>query len=162
MINHIDEILAICDRVFGPDGGEPVPTEQDMLGGPARSYEPLVRERRPRGTGGAVRVNDLNWAAAKRLAERGGGRLCNNTVVEVEDDGGFSVRFHATKILRWHPHINSVTVAVNGYTTTTTKQRLNSLLHEFGYRIYAVKREWYVRLGDHSEPYEEGITLALD
>jgi hypothetical protein len=169
-VNHIDEILAICDRVFGPDDKSPVPTHADMYDQPRPSCGPLPLPpymrpdyRRPSGNGGATTVRNLTFDAALALAQRGGGRLCNNTRVDVTDDG-FAVYLHRTAILRYAARIDSAVLDSGGYRTVTTKQRLNALLKQHGYRIHARKFDWYISMGDgidETRSFEDGMTVAL-
>jgi hypothetical protein len=200
MIDHIDEILALCDRVFGPDDNEPVPTSLvECMPGPHRPHRPhdtyipdedfrlpplrqqLDQEARirfraqatrriaypaentrwPRGRNKGVRTNEVTFDVARRIAEQGGGTLCNNTYVAVTDKG-FDVVFHSTPIFSYDASYNSATLRNGGYETVTTKQRLNSLLQAHGFHVYQDKFSWYVMdSAGYGRGFEDGMSLTF-
>lgn len=80
--------------------------------------------------------------------------LAHNTRVEWVPGGDVAVRFHATRILTFHPD-GSFTVNTGGYQTVTTKQRLNALMPA-GYHIHQKAYRWYISTPEGTFPYEDG------
>lgn len=83
-------------------------------------------------------------------------RLAHNTYAELDDDGSVGVRFHATRILTFHPE-GTFTVSTGGWRTVTTKQRLNALLPA-GFRIFSERYAWQIATPEGTFPFEDGDT----
>ena len=90
------------------------------------------------------------------LAGYVGRKLAHNTYVEQDGDGSIGVRFHATRILTFHPD-GSFTVNTGGYHTVTTKQRLNALMPN-GYRIFSERYAWKISTPEGIFDFEDGDT----
>jgi hypothetical protein len=92
------------------------------------------------------RTHDLSRLSVADLRSFVGNRwsrkLAHNTFVEQLPHADLAIRFHATRILRFHMD-GSFTVNSGGYQTVTTKQRLNALLPA-GYRIFAQRYVWKI------------------
>lgn len=68
------------------------------------------------------------------------------------------IRFHYTFIVIALPH-KRYQLNTGGYRTSTTKQRLNSLLPN-GIQVYQRNFNWYVSTPDHPEvPFRDGMVV---
>lgn len=87
-------------------------------------------------------------------------KLAHNTYV-VARDGHYEVTYHGHTIARFYP--THTTVHNCGYSTTTTKQRLNCLIpRQFG--IYQKNYEWFVHDRRHGTDfaYYNGMAFESD
>ena len=101
-------------------------------------------------------TRDLANLTTQDLARYVGRKLSHNTYVEEDSDGSIGVRFHATRILTFHPE-GTFTVNTGGYRTVTTKQRLNALL-PCGYRIHSERYAWKITTPEGVFDFEDGDT----
>jgi hypothetical protein len=76
--------------------------------------------------------------------------------------GGISVVLHGTAVATVMPD-NDVVLRTERWHTTTTKDRINSVIHESGWCVSARKFEWYLWNWRTKQevPFREGITVNL-
>ena len=78
-----------------------------------------------------------------------------------KEDGKCKVRLWNTDIATIDPKNSSVTLNTGGYTTNTTKDRLNRVLNGTRYRIYQQSGRWYVSKPDGGViPFSDGMTIS--
>jgi hypothetical protein len=74
------------------------------------------------------------------LGSRSVRTVANNTVIYEKQDGMVALALHGNEIIRYHPD-GSVQIRDGGYTSQTTKRRLNQFSPA---RISTVKGNWFV------------------
>ena len=93
----------------------------------------------------------------------------NNTAV-VRTNEGRDVYLHGTKVVSHNALENTVTLNSGGWTTATTKSRMNQYSNEFltigarnGYRVFQKNFDWFVQQpnGEIVDFYD-GITIKLE
>jgi len=87
-------------------------------------------------------------------------RLDNNTFEVTYPNGNKAIRYHHTDIITYHPNGNII-INVNGWLTSTTKERLNNYLPS-QWRINQINKIWYLANNSHSYAYKDGITIHVD
>ncbi len=96
-------------------------------------------------------------------------KVDNNTYAQRRGDGVIAIRLHATDILTFHRD-GRIVLDTNGWTTVTTKDRMNKHLPRF-VRVYSVKGRWLVAhlrsdllsggpSYDNPTPYADGMVLT--
>ena len=86
----------------------------------------------------------------------------------VTKDGKTStVRYHWTDVVTVDWEAKTVTLNHGGYTTVTTKLRMNQASSEWGlgYQVYQKDFDWYVSVGGETYNYYDGaerVTSAFD
>lgn len=94
-------------------------------------------------------------------SEEAGKPVANNTRLFRRGEN-IALRLHNTDIVIYHPD-GSQTLHTDGWTTVTTKARMNEALDEFA--IYSRKGRWFIaRIGlwDMAVPFTEGMTVRAD
>ena len=82
----------------------------------------------------------MTYNTAKNILEsRYTRKLCNNTYLVAQGDGGFAIRLHQTNILVIFKD-GSCRLRHGGWETRITKERLNRYLPD-GFEIYSHKGE---------------------
>ncbi len=89
--------------------------------------------------------------------------LCNNTVVYRDLVTGkvpcFGITLHSTTIA-WVRHDGSVIVNSGGYSTVTTKRRINMAINPIGWSLFQEQWDWELCFaGGPSVPFEDMIRL---
>lgn len=82
---------------------------------------------------------------------------------KVTKDGKTStVRYHWTDVVTVDWEAKTVTLNHGGYTTATTKLRMNQASSEWGlgYQVYQKDFEWYVNVGGKTHNYYDGAEAA--
>jgi len=82
-------------------------------------------------------LKDINWVSGPDR------KLTHNTYRETDSDGHPCVRFHSTIIIT-QLSLNSYRLNTGGWETSTTKQRLNALLHGTGINVWQEKFVWWI------------------
>lgn len=89
-----------------------------------------------------------SYTEALRMARGGRARkLANNTLLIENDDGSFGVQLHSTQVVVFHAD-GRIVLDSGGYTTTTTKRRMNAALADTPYTVFQRDFAWY--LGRHT------------
>lgn len=86
---------------------------------------------------GRETLADINWCSGPDR------KLCHNTYRETDSEGRPCVRFHSTIIIT-QISLNAYRLNSGGWQTSTTKQRLNALLHGTGISITQTNFVWWV------------------
>lgn len=185
--SHIDDIIGLIDKVLGPDDGGPVPTGLSVYHPPVVPHVrrighgpvpyPIVRPRpRSRGSRSGFGVHELKHLTFDDLLDYLGPRslrqLANNTTIarlRFDTSGAgvnvYTVTLYETNILTFAQLDGedtwTVTLNTGGYTTTTTKQRLNALLFKTSYSIYAKNRVWFLSTPDGDVEFEDGMSFEV-
>ena len=84
-------------------------------------------------------------------------KVGNNTWLERRDNGAIALKLHATDILTYKPS-GEIVVDTNGYTTVTTKARINEHLPD-PYYLYQKQFIWYWN-EDDSEYSDGDIVIS--
>ncbi len=96
--------------------------------------------------------------AASLLGNRAERTIGYNTYLERDrwESGTIHVRLHATNIVTFYKHTDSVRVNTGGWETVTTRERMNRYLPE-GFRVFNEKRVMYMGLPSGTrEPFQDG------
>lgn len=93
-------------------------------------------------------------------------KLGHNTIVHMirvmdSPEDQVAVKYHGTNIIRIDTE-NVVTLNTNGWTTNTTKDRLNQFLRCRGAYIFQEKGTWYYKNQNGKYPYEDGMQILPD
>ena len=93
--------------------------------------------------------NKGNWAGS------------NTTVSYNENTNCSSVYLHGHQIATVDHNTNAVKLSSCGYTTVTTKSRLNALLSEvkYGCRVFQKNWEWFVSYNNQTQDFIDGMIL---
>ena len=85
--------------------------------------------------------------------------MWNNTSV-FSDDGTTKVVLHNTKIVEFSD--KSISLNAGGWTTVTTKRRMNQISEMFGlgFSVYQKDFEWFVVWKDETLSFYDGMELA--
>ena len=69
------------------------------------------------------------------------------------------VQFHATVVVEFDE--SAITLRRDGWSTVTTKQRMNQASEEFnlGYYVYQRNGEWFVKYNGEDIPFTDGMIL---
>ena len=82
----------------------------------------------------------------------------NNTRVQRRGDK-IAIKYHDTDIMLFSE--NEISMDCQGWRTSTTKTRLNDNLPSPWY-VYQEKNQWYLRNGENTYVFEDGITIHLN
>lgn len=108
--------------------------------------------------GGGLKCYDLNWEALDNfLGKRESKKLGNNTYVERRDND-IAIRLWDTDIITINV-VDVITINVRGYTTMTTKSRLNDMLRCRGVHISQAKNQWTIHGSNGEFPYQNGTEI---
>ena len=107
----------------------------------------------------------LSYEEIKRIVDNAKKPLVkigNNTWL-LKTNKGYGIKYHNTVIIEILPH-DLYVLNVNGWETSTTKQRMNQLLPVY---IYSEKGVWYFnKSGDRNKKnrvaYEDGMIINKD
>lgn len=110
-------------------------------------------------------MNLIETAMAQAISKRVPFRK-NNTSVVLEDSSA-SVLLHGNEIAKVHyyktkkqPTVKSIEITDAGWSTVTTKRRLNALLRAFGWSVGQSSWIWYLTSSQGSQQWDgERITL---
>lgn len=91
------------------------------------------------------------------LGKRQQKKLAHNTTIRIED-GVVKIKYHATDIVVISPD-DVFTLNTNGWSTPTTKTRLNKFSPA---RIYQQDFCWYIKAGDKSLPFKDGTKVDVN
>ena len=93
--------------------------------------------------------NKGNWAGS-------------NTSVSYNDNTNCSsVYLHGHQIATFDHNLKAVKLSSCGYTTNTTKSRLNAILDEvkYGCRVFQKNWNWFVSYNDQTQDFMDGMIL---
>ena len=93
--------------------------------------------------------NKGNWAGS------------NTTVSYNENTNCSSVYLHGHQIATFDHNLKAVKLSSCGYTTNTTKSRLNALLSEvkYGCKVFQKNWEWFVSYNNQTQDFIDGMIL---
>ena len=94
-------------------------------------------------------LRKANWAGS------------NTTVQYNEFTNCSSVLLHGHQIAVLDHHSNALKLSSCGYTTNTTKSRLNAILDEvkYGCRVFQKNWEWFVSYNNQTQDFVDGMIL---
>ena len=95
-------------------------------------------------------VNRNNWSNS------------NTQVIYNDNTNCSQVYLHGHNIATVDHNTNAVKLSSCGYTTVTTKSRLNALLSEvkYGYRVFQKNWEWYLQSNNQTVDFIDGMILV--
>ena len=93
--------------------------------------------------------NKGNWAGS------------NTTVSYNENTNCSSVYLHGHQIATFDHNLKAVKLSSCGYTTNTTKSRLNAILDEvkYGCRVFQKNWNWFVSYNNQTQDFMDGMIL---
>ena len=93
--------------------------------------------------------NKGNWAGS------------NTSVSYNENTNCSSVYLHGHQIATFDHNLKAVKLSSCGYTTNTTKSRLNALLSEvkYGCKVFQKNWEWFVSYNNQTQDFIDGMIL---
>ena len=93
--------------------------------------------------------NKGNWAGS------------NTSVSYNESTNCSSVYLHGHQIATFDHNLKAVKLSSCGYTTNTTKSRLNAILDEvkYGCRVFQKNWEWFVSYNNQTQDFWDGMIL---
>ena len=93
--------------------------------------------------------NKGNWAGS------------NTSVSYNENTNCSSVYLHGHQIATFDHNLKAVKLSSCGYTTNTTKSRLNALLSEvkYGCKVFQQNWEWFVSYNNQTQDFIDGMIL---
>ena len=93
--------------------------------------------------------NKGNWAGS------------NTSVSYNESTNCSSVYLHGHQIATFDHNLKAVKLSSCGYTTNTTKSRLNAILDEvkYGCRVFQKNWNWFVSYNDQTQDFMDGMIL---
>ena len=97
------------------------------------------------------------------VSNKGNWSGSNTSVTYHQSENLSEVRLHG-HLIAWYDHSNGkLAISSCGWTTNTTKSRLNALIEEFSFKgaIFQKNFNWYVRMFKTVTPFHEGITLPI-
>ena len=86
----------------------------------------------------------------------------SNTQVSYNDNTNCSsVYLHGHQIATFDHNLKAVKLSSCGYTTNTTKSRLNALLSEvkYGCRVFQKNWDWFVSYNNQTQDFIDGMIL---
>lgn len=83
-------------------------------------------------------------------------KIGNNTYAEMNVDGSVGIWLHSTEVVTIHPD-NTYTLRTGGWTTSTTKDRINKYSPV---KVYQRKYEWFVTINGKEFPFMEGMVVS--
>jgi hypothetical protein len=101
------------------------------------------------------------FGADTALGKRDTRKVANNTYLRRRGDGEIALRLHNTDVVTWT--LDTVTLNTGGWTTVTTKARINEALPG-GYGVWSDKGRWYLHAREAGTRYAfaDGITIHTD
>jgi hypothetical protein len=69
--------------------------------------------------------------------------IANNTGLYARTDSSVTLRLHTTDVITFRPD-GALVLNSGGWSTVTTKQRINAVIRAHGWNVYAEARVWYV------------------
>ena len=93
--------------------------------------------------------NKSNWAGS------------NTQVTFNENTNCSQVRLHGHLIATYDHNLKAVKISSCGWTTNTTKSRLNALLEEvkYGAKVFQKNFDWFVSYNNQTESFWDGMIL---
>lgn len=82
-------------------------------------------------------------------------RIGNNTKGVIHDNGDVGIILHCTEVVTIHAD-GTYTLRSGGWQTVTTKDRINNYSP---YRVYQHKHEWFVRVGENTVEFTNGMRI---
>ena len=94
-------------------------------------------------------VNKNNWANT------------NTQVIYNNNTDCSAIYLHGHQIASYDHNNNAVKISSCGYTTVTTKSRLNAILEEvkYGCRVFQKNFDWFVSYNDQTASFWDGMIL---
>jgi len=88
----------------------------------------------------------------------------NTTVQYNELTNCSSILLHGHQIATLDHHTNALKLSSCGYTTNTTKSRLNALLSEFKYgcKVFQKNWDWFLSTNNQTVDFWDGMILCGD
>ena len=85
----------------------------------------------------------------------------NTQVTYNENTNCSSVRLHGHLIATFDHNLKAVKLSSAGYTTVTTKSRLNALLEEvkYGCKVFQKNWDWFVSYNNQTTLFRDGMIL---
>jgi len=95
-------------------------------------------------------VNKINWSNSNTFVEYNSNTDCSTIVL------------HRTAIAVYDHNTQALKLNSGGYTTVTTKSRLNAILDELitGARVFQHKFNWYVKYNFATHNFTDGMILC--
>ena len=95
------------------------------------------------------------------ISNKGDWSLSNTRVEYNENTNCSSVYLHGHQIATFDHNLKAVKLSSCGYTTNTTKSRLNAILQEvkYGCSIFQKNFDWFVSYHGQTESFWDGMIL---
>ena len=95
-------------------------------------------------------VNRNNWSNSNTFVEYNSNTDCSTIVL------------HRTAIAVWDHNNEAVKLNTGGYTTNTTKSRLNAILDQvmYGARVYQKNFDWFLSYNNQTYDFIDGMILT--
>ena len=95
------------------------------------------------------------------LSNKGNWAGSNTTVSYNENTNCSSVYLHGHQIATFDHNLKAVKLSSCGYTTNTTKSRLNAILDEvkWGCKVFQKNWEWFVSYNNQTQDFVDGMIL---
>jgi hypothetical protein len=104
-----------------------------------------------------MRSDYHNYQTYHKMAQTRRRKLGNNTYLVIDDaPSSYAIRLHKTNIITYHTD-GRVVLDSGGWQTRTTSARLNEYSP---YRVYSDRGVWYVKIGDKTVTWRDGITIG--
>ena len=94
-------------------------------------------------------VNKINWSNSNTFVEYNESTNCSTVVL------------HRTAIAVYDHNLKAIKLNSGGYTTNTTKSRLNAILEEvkFGARVFQKNFNWFISYNNEVKSFFDGMIL---
>ena len=94
-------------------------------------------------------VNKNDWSNSNTFVEYNSNTNCSTVVL------------HRTAIAVYDHNLKAIKLNSGGYTTNTTKSRLNAILDEvkFGARVFQKNFNWFISYNDEVQSFFDGMIL---
>jgi len=94
-------------------------------------------------------VNKNNWSNSNTFVDYNSNTNCSTVVL------------HRTAIAVYDHNLKAVKLNSGGYTTNTTKSRLNAILDEvkFGAKVFQKNFNWFISYNDEVQSFFDGMIL---
>ena len=95
-------------------------------------------------------VNKNDWSKANTFVDYNSNTNCSTVVL------------HRTAIAVYDHNTQALKLNTGGYTTNTTKSRLNAILSELiaGARVFQKQFDWYLRYNNQTVDFWDGMILS--
>ena len=95
------------------------------------------------------------------ISNKGDWSLSNTRVEYNENTNCSSVYLHGHQIATFDHNLKAVKLSSCGYTTPTTKSRLNAILDEvkYGCRVFQKNWNWFVSYNNQTQDFVDGMIL---